>query len=147
MPRRYFVFIFIVLIVLVQIGRSEAAFIASKHRSAGIIVGSDGRGHSTAKGVLVDVNEAKDIYKLTDMTYLACIASPSEFECLLNEVRAFLVGMRPYTKPKGEVLSTGGIARVVHKMVRELYPKGKLKPDYFLNGKTLTTFLCCKQCM
>ena len=120
------IFVCLVLVVaLMQIWEIHAAFVASKHKSAGIVIGSDGRGHSTAKGVLVDVNEAKDIYKLTEMTYMACIASPSEFECLLNEVRAFLVGMQPYTKAKGEALSTGGIARVVHKMVRELYPKGR----------------------
>ena len=62
---------------------SQAAFIASKHKD-GIIIASDGRG-SLSKGLLVDVNEARDIYRLTDMTYLACISSHGIFECLLND--------------------------------------------------------------
>ena len=121
-----------VVLIIVQFRVSFSAFVASKHCSAGIIIGSDGRGHSTAKGLLVDVHEARDIYKLTDMTYMVCIASPGEFECLLNDVRAFLVGMQPYTKVKCEALPTSGIARVVHKMIREVYPKGNKKKNLFI---------------
>ena len=73
----------LVLQVIHLCSHTEAAFIASKHRN-GIIVASDGRA-SLSRGLLVDVNEGRDLYKLTGLTYIACISSHSEFECLIND--------------------------------------------------------------
>ena len=102
------------ILLMSNLALTLCVLIASKH-SDGIIIANDGRSLSTS--VLVDVNDVKNIYRITNRTYIACVSSPSEFESLLNRLKSFVITLK---YQRNTILSTSRYTLVLIPLFDEI---------------------------